>query len=100
MHFYMRLIPPRATFVMDMTEDERRLMEAHAEYLKGFFDQGKILAYGPVLDRAAPFGIALFDVAAEADARAIMDADPTIVAKLNRYELAPMRVVGARAPAT
>lgn len=100
MHYYMRLIAPRATFVMDMTAEERRLMDAHADYLKGFFDQGKILAYGPVLAAAEPFGIALFDVASEADARAIMDADPTIVAKLNRYELSPMRIVGARAPAT
>lgn len=98
MHFFMRLIPPRATFVQDMTPAEQALMEAHAEHLRGFFDEGKILAYGPVLAGAGPFGIALFDVATEADARAIMDRDPTIVAGLNRYELEPMRIVGARAP--
>lgn len=98
MHLFMRLVPPRVTFVQDMTPEERALMEAHAEYLRGFFEQGKILAYGPVLAPRGPFGIALFDVESEAEARGIMDRDPTIESGLNTYELEPMRVAGARAP--
>ena len=73
-------------------------MEAHAAYLKRFFDDGRLLVYGPVLASSGPFGIGVFDVASEAEARAIMDEDPTIVAKLNRYEIDPMRVTGSRAP--
>ncbi len=94
----MRLIPPRTTFVQDMTPEEEALMMAHAEYLKRFFDEGKLLAYGPVLAAAGPFGIGLFDVEGEAEADAIMRGDPTIVAGLNRYEISPMRITGARAP--
>jgi hypothetical protein len=39
----------------------------------------------------------VFDVADEAEARRIMDGDPSVRAGLNRYELSPMHVAAARA---
>jgi uncharacterized protein YciI len=96
--FFMKLVPPRPTFPFDMNDDEKRLMEEHAQYLKEHFDAGRILVYGPVLREGAPFGMACFHVTDEAEARRIMDGDPTVRAGLNRYEIWPMRVTGARGP--
>lgn len=98
-HFFLRLIPPRPSFAFDMNEEEKRLMGAHVAYAKGFFEAGKILAYGPVLAASGSFGMGVFEVEDEAEARRIMDADPTVVARLNTYELSPMRLGGARAGA-
>jgi uncharacterized protein len=97
-HYFMKLIPPRATFPEDMTEDEQRLMGEHAAYLREHFEAGRILAYGPVFQPGAPFGMACFHVASEQDARRIMDGDPTIKAGLNRYDVWPMRLTGSRGP--
>jgi uncharacterized protein YciI len=95
-HFFLRLIPPRPTFVLDMTDAEKRAMGEHAAYMKSLFDAGKILIYGPVMSMP-PFGLGVFEVADETEVRRIMDKDPTVVAGINRYEIAPMRIGAARA---
>src|SRR5262245_22193831 len=94
--FFVRLIPPRSTFPADMSEDERRLMQAHAAYTQESFLAGKILMYGPVMAPGAAFGMAVFEVADEAEVRAIMESDPTVRAGLNRFEIHPMMVAAAR----
>lgn len=98
-HFFLRLIPPRPTFVRDMTPDERNLMGQHAAYTRQFFEQGKILAYGPVMAAAGAFGFAVFEVDDESEVRGILDADPSVKSGLNTYEVSPMRLGGARASA-
>jgi uncharacterized protein YciI len=95
-YYYLKLIPPRPTFPFDMTDEEKRLMQEHARHLQEHFEAGKILIYGPVLATGAPFGMGVFEVDDEAQARRIMDDDPTVRASLNRYELSPMRVGAAR----
>jgi uncharacterized protein YciI len=95
-HFFLRLIPPRPTFPHDITAAERALMGAHAAYTKEHFDAGRILIYGPVLAPVDSFGMAVVEVMSEAEARAMMDADPSVAAGMNRYELLPMRVAAAR----
>ena len=95
-HFFVRLIPPRPSFAFDMTDAERALMLEHGAYFQRHFAEGRVLIYGPVLAPTESFGMGVVEVADEAEARAMMDADPTIVAGLNRYELAPMRVGAAR----
>jgi len=82
-----------------MSASERALMLEHAQYLQQRFQQRKVLIYGPVMDTHGPYGMGVFEVADEAEARSIMDADPTIVAGLNRYELYPMRIGGAQGSA-
>ena len=80
-----------------MSDDEKRLMKEHAEYMRGHFEAGRVVIYGPVLAPGATFGMGVFDVADEAEARGIMDGDPSVRAGLNRYELSPMHVAAARA---
>ena len=95
-HFFMKLIPPRPTFPGDITADERSLMQDHAQYAKGLFNAGKVLVYGPVLAGGGAFGMGVFEAEDEAEVRQLMEQDPSVRAKLNRYEVHPMRVAGAQ----
>jgi uncharacterized protein YciI len=97
LHFFLRLVPPRPTFPHDMTDAERALMREHAVYTQQHFEQGRILIYGPVIAQLDSFGMAVVEVSDLAEARAMMDGDPSVVAGMNRYELLPMHVAAARA---
>jgi len=39
--FVFRLKPPRATFALDMTDEEREIMGRHAAYWQRFIDSGR-----------------------------------------------------------
>lgn len=95
-HFFVRLIPPRATFPYDMSPEEAALMGRHAEYLRGQFEAGHLVAYGPVLSQN-PFGLIIVEAEEEREVHELMAGDPTIGAGLNGYDIAPMHVTGARA---
>jgi len=96
--FFCKLIGPRPDFIQTMTEDERALMGAHGMYLKGWMDKGKVIVFGPVADPKGPWGLGVFRVTNEAEAREIEAGDPVIQSgKGFRYELLPMlRAVVAR----
>jgi uncharacterized protein len=96
MHFFLKLIPPRATFPGDITDAERALMLQHRDYMQTCFDGGIVLSYGPVMAPEGSFGFAIFEVPESSIAESIMQKDPTIIAGLNRYELYPMRLGAAQ----
>jgi len=96
-HFYMKLIPPRATFVQDMNTEEKQLMQQHTRYTADAFAAGKILIYGPVLATSGGFGMAVFEVSDESEARRLIENDPSILSGLNTFELSPMFVPESRA---
>jgi uncharacterized protein len=96
-HFYARLIPPRATFGADMTDAERAHMREHVAYFAELFKQGKVLIYGPVMDQAYGFGMAVLESEDEADARQLLEADPTVKSGLNGFTVSPMIVGASRA---
>lgn len=89
-YFFCRLTGARPTFLMDMTPDERATMGAHAGYLGGLLAQGKVVVFGPVLDPAGPFGMAVFKVADEAELRALEQKDPAVGTLGFHYALTPM----------
>jgi uncharacterized protein YciI len=90
--WFVRLVPPRATFANDMTETEQALMTAHFVYWKGMFDKGVCLFGGPVLDPKGVYGVLAIQAATEDEARAIAAADPSVKGGVNRIEVAEMRV--------
>lgn len=94
--YFLKLIPPRSTFPADMDARERSLMQEHTVYMRGYFEAGKLLIYGPVMHPAGAFGMGVMVVSGEAEARRIMDDDPTVRGGVNRYEIAPMMVAAAR----
>jgi uncharacterized protein YciI len=90
--FLVRLIPPRPSFPWDMTPDEQALMARHAVYLRELTERGTCILAGPVLDRTDPWGLCIFDVESEEEARRLAALDPTVAAGLNRVDIRPMRV--------
>ena len=99
-HYFCRLVGPRATFPMDMTDEERLLMQQHAVYALRQFAEGKLLLYGPVMAPDGAFGLGVLEVADEAEARQFGENDPSVRAGLNRFEFYPMQVAAARAKTT
>jgi uncharacterized protein len=95
-YFFVKLIPPRPTFPMDITPGEKLFMREHARYTRESFDAGKILIYGPVMAPGGAFGMAVFEVADEAEVRQVLENDPTVLAGLNSFEIYPMRLGAAR----
>jgi uncharacterized protein len=95
-HYFVKLIPPRPTFPMDITPEEKLLMQEHARYTQEGFADGKILLYGPVMARGGAFGMAVFEAHDEVEVRQFVENDPTVRAGLNTFEVSPMRVAAAR----
>lgn len=95
-HFYVKLIPPRPTFPVDMSPEERTTMQKHVAYVTGLFAQGKVLIFGPVLDPAGPFGMAVFEVEDASEVQLLMTNDPSVLCGLNQFTVIPMRVGAAQ----
>ena len=92
-HFFLKLIPPRSTFLTDMTEAERAAMGRHADHLRALLTNGTGVAFGPVFDPSGVFGMGIIEAADEAAARAITDKDPAVLAGVGHYEIYPMRLL-------
>ncbi len=90
--WFIRLIPPRTTFVQDMTQAEGALMDQHFAYWKQQNASGVLLFGGPVLDPNGPFGILVIRAATIEEARAIASADPSVKGGLNHIEVAEIRI--------
>ncbi len=89
--YYCKLLPPRATFLRDMSVAEGKLMQEHASYWRGWMARGKVVVFGMVADSATPFGVGVVEVGDEAEVRALITGDPAIRANLGfRYEVHPM----------
>jgi uncharacterized protein YndB with AHSA1/START domain len=96
--YVMRLLPPRPTFMVDMNEEERAMMGAHAVYWAEHLAAGRMVVYGPVADPKGGWGLGVVRVADEAELRALQEGDPAIRAGRGlSYEVLPMvrAIVGA-----
>lgn len=96
MHFFFRLIPPRPTYHLDMSEAERAIMLQHIDYWTMLTDAGTSLLFGPVLDPQGAYGMAVMEVSSEEEAHEAAQKDPVIAAGICTYELAPMRIGAIR----
>src|SRR5262245_17313146 len=79
-YFFCKLTPPRATFMMDMTDAERQLMRQHVEYWAELAANGSASVFGPVADPQGGYGIAVIEAADEGAVRDISTHDPVIKA--------------------
>jgi len=87
--FLYKLIPPRPTFVQDMTEAERKAMKEHAIYWKDLTDKGIAIVFGLVLDPNGPWGVAIVEVEDKLEAHDLGTNDPAIKAGLT-FDIYPM----------
>jgi uncharacterized protein len=76
LHFLIKLIPPRPSFALDMTDEEKRLMQEHVVYWTGLADNGVALLFGPVLDPSGSYGIGVVEVENEEDVKVLAANDP------------------------
>ncbi len=89
-HYLVRLLGTREGWPADMTEREQQVMGEHFAYLKDLTQKKKVLTAGPVMQPV--FGLVILQTASEDEARAIMDREPSVVAGVHTYEMAPMTV--------
>jgi hypothetical protein len=93
-HFVLYLLPPRPTFAMDMTGEERSIMQQHIAYWNDLMDKGFVLAFGPVMDLKEVYGLGIVEVENQEQVEGFIANDPAN--GLNRYEFYPMRAVTAK----
>lgn len=95
MFFFVRTQNPRPTFHLDMTPDERAIMNRHVAYWTERAAQGIAIVFGPVMDPKGVYGIGVYEVEDERAIRDLLDHDPA--RDLLRCEMFPMAraVVGS-----
>ena len=77
-YFLCKLTPPRKTFLLDMSDDERALMGEHRAYWAPYVEGGLVIAMGPVADPAGGYGVMIADVASQATLETLQANDPVI----------------------
>jgi len=75
--FVLRLIPPRSTFVQDMTDEEREVMGRHAVHWQPYIDAGRMVVFGPVMEDTGSWGLGVVEADDPAEIRAFAADDPT-----------------------
>ena len=93
MSWLVVLRPVRKEMPFEPTEEESRAVGEHFAYLQRLRDEGKLVLAGPSL--VAPgdtIGIGVYDVEDEAEARALLDADPAVTSGVMTAELRPFRI--------
>jgi uncharacterized protein len=90
--FAFRLIAPRPTFALDMTDDERAIMGQHAAHWQRYLDSGQMVVFGPFLEEATSYGLGVIEVSDdEEDAlRTFAANDPAVTTGTARIEVAKM----------
>lgn len=89
--FFLKLNPPRPSFGLDMTDDERAIMQSHVAYWAPYVEDGTVVVLGPVMDPKGVYGIAIVKVDDDEHLARLIAADPAN--GLNSYEFYPMRAV-------
>jgi uncharacterized protein len=92
--YFLKLNPPRSSFMKDMTEAERIIMQKHVAYWDEYVQDGTVIVLGPVLDPKGGYGIAVVKVDDLKQLEDLIAADPAN--GLNSYEYYPMRAVTKR----
>ena|SRR5688572_21211867 len=90
-YFVLHLLPLRPDFAQTMTDEERSIMMKHVGYWTELMNQGKVVAFGPVLDPKSVYGLGIISVDDEQEVKDFIANDPAT--KINRYEYFPMRAV-------
>ncbi|GJE52852.1 hypothetical protein GOFOIKOB_5927 [Methylobacterium tardum] len=90
-YFLLRLEPPRPSFPFDATDAEKALFSAHSGYWMEQADAGAAIAVGPVFESGGTWGLALVEAADAAQAQALGEADPVLMAQAGfRYTVSPV----------
>jgi uncharacterized protein len=94
--FLYKLIPPRATFAADMSDEEAAVMGEHAGYWGGLVDEGAVVVFGPVGDPSGAWGLAVVEAETEDEVRRLGEQDPAVTSGVATFEIYPMPDAVAR----
>ncbi|HEY3405789.1 MAG TPA: YciI family protein [Ohtaekwangia sp.] len=89
--FFLKLNPPRPTFMQDMSAEEKAIMQKHVAYWTSLLEEGTAIVFGPVFDPKGGYGTGVVSVDNEDHLNRIIENDPAT--GLNNYEFYPMRAV-------
>jgi len=90
-YYALYLMPPRPDFAQTMTDEERSIMMQHVGYWTELMNQGKVVAFGPVMDPRIVYGLGIICVENEQEVKDFIVGDPA--GKINKYEYYPMRAI-------
>jgi uncharacterized protein YciI len=91
-HFLIMLKPGRVGFVDAPTAAEQKTVAEHFAYLKKLVGEGKVILGGPSINGDKTFGLVLLEVDSQAEASAVMQADPCIKAGVMTGEVLPFNL--------
>jgi uncharacterized protein len=86
-YFLYKLMPPRPSFPMDMSESEAAVMGRHVDYWSDQVAAGRALFFGPVADPTGAWGFAVVLADTEDQVRAMSKDDPAVTTGLGSYEV-------------
>ena len=76
MFVFIRTNNPRPTFHLDMTAEEKGLMQQHVAYWSEEAERGIAVVFGPVLDPQGVYGIGVYRVDDLAHMQRLIADDP------------------------
>ena len=76
MSFFIKTQNPRPSFHLDMTPEERAIMERHVAYWSEKAIHGIAIVFGPVLDPRGVYEIGVYQVRDEAEMQDLLERDP------------------------
>jgi uncharacterized protein YciI len=88
--FVFRLISPRPTFALDMTDHEREIMTRHAAHWQPYLDAGQMVVFGPILDNTGSWGLGVIEVDDEQELRSFAERDPVVTTGTGKIEIGSM----------
>ena len=88
--FVLRLIAPRPTFALDMSDEERQIMGEHAAYWQPYIESGQMVVFGPVLDSGGSWGLGVVEADDEDELRAFAAGDPAVTSGTAELEIGTM----------
>lgn len=85
--FVFRLLAPRPSFALDMSDEEREVMIRHAAHWQPLIESGQMVIFGPVLDETGSWGLGVVEADDEEELRAFAEADPVVTTQTGRIEM-------------
>ena len=85
--FVFRLLSPRPTFAMDMTDDEREIMGGHMTHWQPYIDSGRMVFFGPIIDSTGSWGLGVVEADSEEEIVAFAAADPVVTSGTGTMEI-------------
>src|SRR5690348_5872996 len=87
--FHMALLKHGPKWTTTDNAEKERLKQEHLKYVMSLLDSGKVIIAGPFTDGGEITGVFIFRAQSAAEAKTLVDADPTVAAGLQIPEMHP-----------